>query len=137
MKTVRLLAFAVALAGLLGLFGLSLSNAAALTVNAHSLESFAGSAACTTTTLTVSSTNVTGGRTSTVLISNVPAACRNLAMQLTAYGAAGAVRATATTTTTGSGATTTVTLSATVRLTQVSGVALTVGARGIPTTWAG
>ena len=134
MRTVRLLAVALALAGLLGL---PLTNAAALTVKAHSLKSFAGSAACTTTALTVSSTNVISNRTSTLLISNVPAACRNVAMQLTAYGASGVVRAKATTTTTGSGATTTVTLSAAVLLTQVSGIALTVGTRGIPTTWAG
>ena len=49
-------------------------------------------------------------------------------MQLTAYGTGGVVRATATTTTTGAGATTTVTLNATVRLNQVTGIALTIGA---------
>jgi hypothetical protein len=134
MKTLRLLALVLAL---LGIVTLSISSAAALHVQARSLKSFTGAAACTTNTLTVSSTNVSGNRTATLLISNVPAACRSQAMQLTAYGTAGVVRGTATTTTTGTGATTTVTLDTTVRLNQVSGIALTIGARGIKTTWAG
>ena len=116
---------------------LTMSNAAALNVKAESLKSFAGPAACTTTTLVVSSTNVTGGRTTTMPIANVPAACRSKAMQLTAYGAGGVVRGTATTTTTGAGATTSVTLDANVRLNQVTGIALTIAARGMKTNWAG
>lgn len=134
MKLVRHLAAALVI---VALAGLSISNAAALTVKSPSLKSFAGTAACTTTTLTVSSTNVSGNRTSTLSIANVPAACRSQAMQLTVYGSGGASLATATTTTTGTGATTAVTLSATVRVNQVSGIALTIGARGIKTTWAG
>ena len=134
MKTVRLLVLSLAL---LAIVCLSISSAAALNVQARTLTSFTGPAACTTTTLTVSSTNVTANRTATLLISNVPAACRSQAMQLTAYGTAGVVRGTATTTTTGTGATTTVTLSTTVRLNQVTGIALTIGGRGIRTTWAG
>ena len=134
MKALRLLALVFALVGIVTV---SLSSAAALNVQARSLNSFAGPNACTTATLTVSSTNVSGNNTATLLISNVPAACRSQAMQLTAYGTAGVVRATATTTTTGSGATTTVDLDATVHLNQVTGIALTIGARGIATTWAG
>ena len=134
MKTLRLLALVLAVAGIVSL---SLSSAAALNVQARSLTAFTGPAACTTATLTVSSTNVTGNHTSDLLVSNVPAACRNLPMQLTAYGANGVVRATATTTTTGAGATTTVTLDATVHLNQVTGIALTIDARGITATWAG
>jgi hypothetical protein len=134
MKTLRLLALTLAI---LGIVSVSISSAAALNVNARSLGSFAGPAACTTATLTVSSTNATGNNTATLLISNVPAACRNQAMQLTAYGSGGAVRATATTATTGSGATTTVGLDASVHLNQVTGIALTIGGWGITTDWAG
>lgn len=134
MKAFRILALAVAL---LGIVTVSISNAAALNVQARALTSFSGPAVCTGATLTVSSTNVSGGRTATLLISNVPTACRSQPMELTAYGPSGMVRATATTTTTGSGTTTSVDLDTSVRLNQISGIALTVGGLGITTAWAG
>lgn len=134
MKALRLLALAAAL---LGIVSVSLSCAASLNVQAWSLASFAGPAVCTSTPLTVSSTNVSGGRTATLLISNVPNACRSRPMELTAYGPSGMVRATATTTTTGSGATTTVDLDTSARINQINGIALTIGGLGIQTVWAG
>jgi hypothetical protein len=134
MRITRLLAVGLAL---LAVATVSISNAAALDVQALSLTSFSGSADCTTATLTVSSTNVTGNRTSTLLVSNVPAACRSQAMQLTVYDLGGGALATSTTTTTAAGVTTTVTLSTSVLLNKVVGIALTIGARGIATTWAG
>ena len=134
MKAVRLLAVVAAVSGIVAL---SLSSASALAVQAGSLGSYTVPAACTTATLTVSSINVTGNNTSTLLISNVPATCRGLALQLTAYGASGVVRGTATTTTTDTGATTTVTLDTTIHLNQVKGAALAIDGSGINTSWAG
>ncbi|NEN04913.1 hypothetical protein G3T36_03420 [Diaminobutyricibacter tongyongensis] len=134
MKAVRLLAVVAAVSGIVAV---SLSSASALAVQAGSLGSYTISSACTASTLTVSSINVTGNNTSTVLISNVPAACRGLALQLTVYGAVGAVRGTATTTTTDLGTTTTVALDTTIHLNQVKGVALAIDGSGINTTWAG
>ena len=134
MKAVRLLAVVAAVSGIVAL---SLSSASTLAVQAGSLGSYTVTSGCTAATLTVSSINVAGNNTSTLLISNVPATCQGLALQLTVYGASGAVRGTATTTTVDTGATTTVTLDTTVHLNQVKGVALAIDGSGINTTWAG
>jgi hypothetical protein len=113
----------------------SVSNAAQLPLSAPSMKSFAGPAACTTLTLTVTTPNNAGNSISTVLITGVPLACRGLALQLTVYRSAGIMLATATTPATAAAPTTTVTLSASVTVSSIVGVTLTIDGRGIRTVW--
>jgi hypothetical protein len=113
----------------------SVSNAAQLPLSAPSMKSFAGPAACTTLTLTVTTPNNAGNTISTVVITGVPLACQSLALQLTAFRSAGIILATATTPATAAASTTTVTLNASVTPGNIIGVALTINGRGIKTVW--
>jgi hypothetical protein len=140
MKTIRLGALIVLL-GVLAV-GMPTATAAQLPVKAASLMSFNGPSACTTLTLSVQSTNTFFNLfTTTVSILGVPPACRGLPFELTAYSAGGTRQATSQTPTTLSGtATSAVTLDGWVALTgnnKITGIALIINQRGIPTTWLG
>ncbi|MDQ1587979.1 MAG: hypothetical protein QOJ77_1144 [Microbacteriaceae bacterium] len=116
------------------------SSAAQLPLATPSLMTLAAPPACAILPLSVASTAQIGSKTQTLLITSVPTGCQGAALQVTVYGAGGIVLATAVTPTMDVGATTTVALDVKFKMTDVTsggGIALTIGGRGINTTWLG
>jgi hypothetical protein len=130
----RIAATAVtALLVVVAVFGLHTASAAQLTLRgaAHLLTS---ATPCTRAALAATPGTVSAGRSSTVVLSNVPAACSGAALALRLYAADGTPTATADST--GTAATGTVTLTVPSYTTgQVGGVALLVNGWSVPVTW--
>lgn len=122
-----------ALLVVIAVFGLHTASAAQLTLRgaAHLLTS---AAPCTRSALAAAPGPVTAGRSSTVALSGVPAACSGAALTLRLYAADGTP--TTTTDVTGTAATGAVTLTVpSYAASQISGIALVVNGWSVPVTW--
>jgi hypothetical protein len=122
------------LAVALGAAGLVPASAARLDVAAHQLTT-ASAAACSSVAVAATSGTVSGGSSTQVVLSNVPAACQGKTATLRLYAADGTALATTDTTTTlATTDTTTVTVPA-YTVSGAAGLALTVGTWSLGTTW--
>lgn len=120
---------------LLALLGLHPASAAALRVGGSALGALSATAPCAPTSLAVVPSAASAGRASAVVVSDVPAACQGLPANVRLYRADGSAVATTDTT-----LTLPVASSATVAVPEfavsdVAGVAMTVGTWGVATRW--
>ncbi|GEK23333.1 hypothetical protein [Cellulomonas xylanilytica] len=131
----RLAALAAALLTLLAVAALSPASAAQLPLSARMLGAFVLER-CTSTPLPATPGAVSGGASTQVVLSSIPAACRGKQTSLRLFTASGAALApTDTVTTLPAGAATATITVPSYPVAQASGLALTVATWGVPTTW--
>lgn len=132
----RILFLAAAGVLLIGIVAAGAASAAQLTLAPPYEKTVSGAAACTTSTLTVAASAISGsGTAQAVSVSNIPASCAGLNTALTVYSSAGSALSSTTTATLGTGTSSVITLGSTYTASAVTGVALTISSRSVKATW--